>query len=76
MGRQLARVSALTYQETLWSDLFEGNRLTLQCVQPAALAVESSFDLAPEVRQHVLYRFDGGSGTDDNLRWLLSNEVE
>ena len=24
------------------------------------------------MRKHVLYRLDGGSGTDDNLRWLLA----
>lgn len=41
-------------------------------MQPAVLAVESSFDLAPDVRKHVLYRLDGGSGTDENLRWLLN----
>ena len=45
--------------------------MTLECLQPAVLAVESSFDLAPSIRKHVLYRLDGGSGTDENLRWLL-----
>ena len=70
-GRQLARVSAINYQETVWSELFPGNYLTMECLQPAVLAVESSFDLAPSVRKHVLYRLDGGSGTDENLRWLL-----
>ena len=44
----------------------------MQCLQPAVLAVESSFDLAPQMRRRVLYRLDGGSGTDDNLRWLLN----
>ena len=43
----------------------------MQCLQPAVLGIESSFDLAPEMRKHVLWRLDGGSGTDDNLRWLL-----
>lgn len=43
----------------------------MQCLQPAVLGIESSFDLAPAVRQHVLFRLDGGSGTDANLRWLL-----
>ena len=36
------------------------------------LAVETAFDLAPNARQRTLYRLDGGSGTDKNLRWLLS----
>ena len=44
----------------------------MQCMQSAVLAVESSFDLAANLRKHVLYRLDGGSGTDENLRWLLS----
>ena len=51
--------------------MLPGNYLTMQCLQPAVLAVESSFDLAPKQRQHVLWRLDGGSGTDENFRWLL-----
>lgn len=76
MGRQLARVNAINYQETIWSELFPGNYATLACLQPAVLGVESSFDLAPCVRKHVLYRLDGGSGTDDNLRWLLKRHYQ
>lgn len=48
----------------------------MQCMQPAVLAMESSFDLAPEQRQRTLYRLDGGSGTDKNLRWLLDREYQ
>lgn len=70
--RQLARVNAVSYHETLWSNLFPGNQLTMQCLQQAVLAVESSFELAPEARKRTLYRLDGGSGTDENLRWLLA----
>ncbi len=70
--RQLARVSALQYRETLWSDLFPGNYSTMQCLQPAVLGVESSIDLAGSQRNRVLFRLDGGSGTDKNLTWLLS----
>ena len=65
-------MSAINYQETVWSELFAGNALTMDCLQPAVLGVESSFDLAPALRKHVLYRLDGGSGTDENLRWLLA----
>ena len=43
----------------------------MQCLQQAVLAVESSFELAAEGRKRTLYRLDGGSGTDENLRWLL-----
>lgn len=68
----MARVSAIQYQETLWSDVLPGTYLTLHCLQPAVCAVESSFDLVPRLRPHVLYRLDGGAGTDENLRWLLA----
>lgn len=44
----------------------------MQCLQQAVLAVESSFELAPATRKRTLYRLDGGSGTDENLRWLLA----
>lgn len=44
----------------------------MQCLQQAVLAVESSFELAPSQRKRTLYRLDGGSGTDENLRWLLA----
>ena len=67
----MARVNAVSYRETLWSDLFPGNQLTMQCLQQAVLGVESSFELAPSQRKRALYRLDGGSGTDENLRWLL-----
>jgi hypothetical protein len=70
--RQLGRVSAVEYHETLWSELFAGNRLTMQCLQEAVLAVESSFELAETQRKRTLYRLDGGSGTDENLIWLLA----
>lgn len=46
--------------------------MTLQCLQPAVLAVESSFELGPRERKRTLYRLDGGSGTDENLAWLLA----
>ena len=74
--RQLARVNAVSYRETLWSDLFPGNQLTMQCLQQAVLAVESSFELAPEMRKRTLYRLDGGSGTDENLRQLLARDYQ
>ena len=44
----------------------------MQCLQQAVLAIESSFELAEKERKRTLYRLDGGSGTDDNLRWLLA----
>jgi hypothetical protein len=68
-------VSAINYHETVWSDLFPGNYLTMQCLQAAVLAVESSFDLGPAERKRTLYRLDGGAGTDENLGQLLALSV-
>jgi hypothetical protein len=69
-------VSAVNYHETLWSELFAGNTLTMHCLQAAVLAVESSFDLGPAERKRILYRLDGGAGTDDNLRQLLARDYQ
>lgn len=56
--------------------MFPGNYLTLQCLQPAVLAVENAFDLGPGARKRTLYRLDGGAGTDENLRWLLARDYQ
>ena len=70
-GRQLARVSAIEYRETVWSDLFPGSQHTVQCFQPAVLAAETALELAPSERKRTVWRLDGGAGTDEHLRWLL-----
>jgi hypothetical protein len=36
------------------------------------LATESSLELADRQRQRVVWRFDGGAGSDEQFRWLLS----
>ena len=69
-------MSAINYSETLWSELFPGNRTTATCLQPAVLGVETSLDLAPAQRKRTVYRLDGGAGTDDNLRWLLNRDYQ
>ena len=38
---------------------------------PFQMAASESFDLAAERRHMVLWRLDGGFGTDPNLRWLV-----
>ena len=55
----------------MWSELYPGNRHTVQCFQPAVLAAESSLELAPEQRQRTVWRLDGGAGSDEQLLWLL-----
>jgi hypothetical protein len=71
-GRQLARVSAIEYRETIWSDLFAGNQHTVHCFQPAVLAAETALELAPAQRKRTVWRMDGGAGTDEQLCWVLA----
>jgi len=70
-GRQLARVSAIDYRETIWSDVYPGNRLTVQCLEAAVEATESALELSSDQCKRTVWRLDGGSGSDDRLRWLL-----
>lgn len=44
----------------------------MQCLRPAVLATESSLELALDHRRRTVWRLDGGSGTDEQFRWLLS----
>jgi hypothetical protein len=39
---------------------------------PAVRGAEIALDLQPERRNRTVYRLDGGSGSDENLRWLLN----
>jgi hypothetical protein len=75
-GRQLARVSAVPYREAIWSEVYPGNRHTLRCLQPAVLGAENALELAPERHPRVLWRVDGGAGSDEQLRWLLSRQYQ
>ena len=75
-GRQLARVSAVTYRETIWSELYPGNRHTVTCLQPAVLASEIALDLAPDHHKRIVWRMDGGAGSDEELRWLLARNYQ
>lgn len=44
----------------------------MSCLEPAVLGVETSLDLAPAQRKRTIYRVDGGAGSDQKLRWLIS----
>lgn len=56
--------------------MFAGNRNTVECLQPAVLAVEIALELDPNQRHRTVYRLDGGAGTDDKLRWLLNRDYQ
>lgn len=75
-GRQLARVSAVTYGETIWSELYPGNRHTLSCFRPAVLAAENALELTAQQRRRTVWRMDGGAGSDEQFRWLLERDYQ
>jgi hypothetical protein len=43
-------------------------------LKPAVLATESSLELGPQQRQRVVWRMDGGAGSDENFRWLMARQ--
>ena len=43
----------------------------MHCLQPAVLATENALELAPEERTRIVWRLDGGSGSEKQLRWLV-----
>jgi hypothetical protein len=73
-GRQLARVSAIRYRETVWSDLYLGSQHTVHCLRPAVLEAEKALELSPTQRKRTVWRLDGGAGSDEHVRWLLARD--
>ena len=80
----------IKYRETLWSELYEGSRPSVKCLKEAVLNIESSLDLAlkeggvqssldldrKKRRKRILWRLDGGFGSEGNLQWLLERDYQ
>ena len=69
-------MSAVKYRETIWSELYAGNRHTVDCLQPAVQGTEIALDLAARQRQRTVWRLDGGAGSDAHLTWLLARNYQ
>jgi hypothetical protein len=54
--------------------VFPGNRHTVRCLRPAVRAAETALELAPKQRKRVVWRLDGGAGSDEQVRWLLERD--
>ncbi len=70
-GRQLVRISAPAYHETLGSFLYPGNTLGFTTLKPTMTMMAQRLNLSPEQRRRTIVRSDGGIGTDANVNWLL-----
>ena len=71
-GRQLCRIGATDYDESVSSLLYPGNQLSQYVLQDAVNALEQVLAVDVRERKHVILRLDGGFGTDENLNWALN----
>jgi hypothetical protein len=75
-GRQVGRVLATQYQEVVVARLFAGNVQLIKALQPLVQAAEIVLHLDEAKRARTILRVDAGSGTLDDLNWLLSRGYE
>jgi len=70
-GRQLCRIGATDYNESIASILYPGNTLSQYALKDAVEKLEAVLNLTPQQRASVCLRLDAGFGTDENLDWSL-----
>jgi hypothetical protein len=75
-GRQLVRVSAPAYHETLLSALYPGARHGSTLFKPSVRTVQAMLDLSREQRRQTVLRTDAGLGTDENINWALTHDYQ
>lgn len=71
-GRQLARVHAPQYHETLFSRVYPGNQESSPAYIPTIGALEAFLDLTPTQKQRTILRSDAGFGSDANINHVLN----
>jgi len=70
-GRQLARVQAPVYHETLFSQLYPGNQESSPAYKPTLDALQAFLQLPEARRQRTVLRSDAGFGSDANINYAL-----
>jgi hypothetical protein len=70
-GRQLARVHAPHYHETLFSGLYPGNQHSSPTYIPLVRALDAYLAVAPAAKRRVILRSDSGFGADANINYAL-----
>jgi hypothetical protein len=71
-GRQLARVHAPQYHETLFSRVYPGKQESSPAYVPTLTALETFLDLTPAQKQRTVLRSDAGFGSDANVNHALT----
>jgi hypothetical protein len=69
-GRQLGRVLATRYAESVYEQLYAGTVQLERSLQELVCGAEDVLALDTEQRRQTILRVDGGGGTDDNINWL------
>lgn len=73
-GRQLARVHAPQYHETLFSRVYPGKQESSPAYLPTLDALEAFLALSPAQKQRAVLRSDAGFGSDANVNEALSRQ--
>jgi hypothetical protein len=68
----VGRVLATAYEEVVVDRLFAGNVQLVKELQPLVEAAEATLELNEAKRARTIIRVDAGSGTLDDLNWLLA----
>jgi hypothetical protein len=71
-GRQLARVHAPQYHETLFSRVYPGKQESSPAYIPTLNALDAFLDLTPAQKQRTVLRSDAGFGSDANVNHALA----
>ena len=71
-GRQLARVHATQYHETLFSQVYPGKQESSPAYVPTLNALASFLNLTPAQKQRTVLRSDAGFGSDANINYALA----
>ena len=71
-GRQLARVHAPQYHETLFSHVYPGKQESSPAYVPTLTALETFLGLTETQKQRTVLRSDAGFGSDANVNHALT----
>jgi hypothetical protein len=72
-GRQLARVHAPQYHETLFSQVYPGKQESSPTYVPTVAALDAFLGLTPEQKRRTVLRSDAGFGSDANVNYALTD---
>ncbi len=66
----------MPYHETLGSLLYPGFQSSLSTLQPTVALTERLWQWKAYQRPHVVWRLDGGYGSDAAINWLLARDYQ